>query len=59
MSCPLLASRFIASAHFHFFSPRTKDLDEQKMIETLCDLELRALGGASAASPQRSERRIR
>jgi len=56
---PLLASRFIASAHFHFFSPCTKDFDERKMIETLCDLELRALGGASAASPQRSERRVR
>ena len=56
---PLLASRFIASAHFHFFGPRTKDFDERKMIETLYGLELRALGGASAASPPRTERRNR
>jgi AcrR family transcriptional regulator len=55
---PLLTARFLASAHASFVSPHTKDFDEQKMIETLCDLELRALGGASAASPQ-SERRSR
>jgi len=55
---PLLASRFLASAHASFVSPRTKDFDEQKMIETLCDLELRALGGATAASAP-SERRSR
>lgn len=56
---PRLASRFITSAHVPFLSPRTKDFDERKMIETLCDLELRALCGASAASPPRTERRNR
>ena len=56
---PVLASRFLAGAHVHFLSPRTKDFDERKMIETLCYLELSALGGASAASPLRTERRNR
>jgi AcrR family transcriptional regulator len=56
---PLLASRFLAGAHGNFVSPRTKDFDERKMIETLCYLELRALGGASAASPLRTKRRNR
>ena len=56
---PVLASRFLAGAHVHFLSPRTKDFDERKMIETLCYLELSALGGTSAASPLRTERRNR
>ena len=56
---PLLTARFLASAHASFVSPHTKDFDEQKMIETLCHLELRALGGASAAPPRRTKRRNR
>ncbi|MGD0114879.1 MAG: TetR/AcrR family transcriptional regulator [Dehalococcoidia bacterium] len=51
---PRLVSRFVTSAHVPFLTPHTKR-EGRKMIETLCDLELRAL---SATSPRRqSERR--
>ena len=48
---PLLTSRFIASAHLHFFNPCAKDFDERKMIVTLygldCDLERAPLAPGS------------
>jgi AcrR family transcriptional regulator len=40
---PVLASRFIASAHMYLLGPTGLEHSERASIETLCDFELRAL----------------
>lgn len=41
---PVLASRFIASAHMYLFGPTAADRPHKQIVEQLCDFELRALG---------------
>jgi AcrR family transcriptional regulator len=42
-----MRARFLASAHLFVIGPAAPVLDEAKIIETLCDFELRALGATS------------
>jgi AcrR family transcriptional regulator len=43
-----LLSRLIAGAHMYLLSPEAHDADEELVIRTLCDFELRALGAEPA-----------
>ena len=44
-----LLSRLIAGAHMYLLTPYAYDTDEHLVITTLCEFQLRALGGAAAA----------
>ncbi|MDP9235819.1 MAG: TetR/AcrR family transcriptional regulator [Chloroflexota bacterium] len=48
-----LVSRFISSTHMYLFSPAAMNVSEQKLIDALCDFELRALTEAGARVPAR------
>lgn len=48
-----LVSRFISSAHMYLLHPSAMNVDEQQLIEALCDFELRALMAGAGASVQK------
>jgi AcrR family transcriptional regulator len=48
-----LVSRFIASSHMYLLSPAAMKTSEQKLIDALCDFELRALTAREAPGPAR------
>lgn len=45
-----LASRFIASAHMYLLSPAAMQLAERRLVDALCEFELRALGSPDGAA---------
>lgn len=52
---PALASRFLSSAHMYFFTPKAFDKGDERLIGTLCHLELCALGATSNDVPLMAE----
>jgi AcrR family transcriptional regulator len=56
---PVLTARFLASAHMYLLGPTGLDYSEKHVIDTLCELELRALATDTPDRPRNALRRPR